>query len=123
MPTVTIQIKNLKQIQHAFGLAPRLMRQNFNKAIGLSLIKIERDSKLRTPVDTGRLRASHRTVLRDLYGEVGTHTEYDTFVHEGTRRMRARPYLRNAVETNETFVTQTFAKAAQDVLDDIGRRT
>lgn len=84
---------------------------------------IERNSRILTPVDTGRLRASHRSIFRDMYGEVGTHTHYDLFVHEGTRYMRSRPYLRNAVAKADPQIQLFFQKAAQSTLDTIGKAT
>ena len=56
---------------------------------------VERFSKQLTPVDSGRLRASihfdpvfllPRTV-------VSTDTDYAIFVHEGTKYMKARPFM------------------------------
>lgn len=120
---IQIRIKNLPQIKRAFGMAPSLMRRNFNQAIRQSILMIERNSRILTPVDTGRLRASHRSIFRDMYGEVGTHTHYDLFVHEGTRYMRSRPYLRNAVAKADPQIQLFFQKAAQSTLDTIGKAT
>jgi HK97 gp10 family phage protein len=57
--------------------------------------RIERNAKQLTPVDTGRLRASILT--QPMFGgfgaKVSTNTDYAIFVHEGTRYMRARPFM------------------------------
>ena len=56
--------------------------------------------RLITPVDTGRLKGSldfkvikegDKTILI-----IGTNVEYAIFVHEGTRRMRPRRYIKDA---------------------------
>lgn len=120
---VNITIKNLPQIKRAFGMAPGLMRTALNTAIRQSVLTVERDSKILTPVDTGRLRASHRSIFRELYGEIGTNVSYDIFVHEGTRRMKGRPYLRNAVAKADPVVQSFFTKAVQSTLDRIGGMT
>lgn len=53
------------------------------------------------PVDSGRLRSSIRFyITRDeigILGVVGTDVEYAVFVHDGTRFMPARPFLRDAL--------------------------
>lgn len=53
-------------------------------------------------VRSGRLRASISTTLgadeRGLYCDVGSNVEYAGYVELGTRYMRARPYLRPALE-------------------------
>lgn len=123
MAEISIKIANLPQIKSAFARAPSLMGRHLNLAIKKSLLNIEADSRRNTPVLTGRLRASHYTLFQPLKGEVGTHTDYDIFVHEGTRFMRARPYLRTAVQSNQPTVDRYFGDAVQTVLNEIGRAT
>lgn len=61
-------------------------------------IKVQRLAKTRCPVDTGRLRASINVDLKpDNKVVVGTKVQYALFVHEGTRYVRARPFLRSAM--------------------------
>lgn len=65
------------------------------------VLRVERAAKQACPVDTGRLRASitHR-LERDsqgLYGLVGTNVNYAPHVEFGTKYMRAKPYLRPAL--------------------------
>jgi phage gpG-like protein len=53
------------------------------------------------PVDKGKLRASISVEMRNEGGPVayvGSNVEYAVYVHEGTRRMRGRPYLTQALE-------------------------
>lgn len=118
-----IKIKNLSQIKAAFNAAPGLMRTNLGKAIAVSTLRVGRQSRINTPVDTGRLRASTREKVTLTQGIVSTNVNYDIFVHEGTRYMKGRPFLRNALESNEPFIQQAFKKAVDDTLNGIGRRT
>lgn len=120
---VSVTIRNLPQIRSAFAQAPRLMTAELDRGIRKSILMIGRNSRILTPVDTGRLRASTREVFHTLYGEVGTHTNYDLFVHEGTRFMRGRPYLRRAVEQAQPVIDNIFAQSVQNVLNRIGRMT
>lgn len=120
---IGIRITNLAQIKRAFNKAPNLMRRELNIAIKKSVFTIQAGSMRNTPVLTGRLRASHRSQFADLRGEVGTHTNYDIFVHEGTRYMRGRPFLREAVESSEQPVQRFFKQAVDKVLNEIGRST
>lgn len=48
-------------------------------------------------VDTGRLRGSISHAHDDEAAYIGTNVEYAPYVELGTRRMAARPFLRNAV--------------------------
>lgn len=123
MPEIKVTITNLPQIKAAFAKSPRLMATELNTAIRKSIISIGADSRRNTPVDTGRLRASTLERFGNLRGEVGTHTNYDVYVHEGTRYMRSRPYLLQAVQSNESKVDLFFKDAVQKVLDQIARET
>jgi HK97 gp10 family phage protein len=123
MPTINVKIKNLSQIKSAFKQSPRLMAQELTIAIEKSIFTIKRDSMLNTPVLTGRLRASTYTTMGYLQGAVGTNTNYDVYVHEGTKYMASRPYLRNAVESNDKNIQKFFTEAVDKVLNKIGSMT
>lgn len=66
-------------------------------------VRVSNRAKERCPVDTGRLRSSIGVTQplslggRRLVVRVGTNVRYAVFVHEGTRYMRARPFLREAL--------------------------
>lgn len=123
MAEITIQITNINQIRSAFRKAPRLMTANLNTAIRKSVIAIGRQSRINTPVLTGRLRSSHRESFANLRGEVGTTTNYDVFVHEGTRFMKGRPYLKKAVTQEEGTVNRYMKEAVDNTLKEIGKST
>lgn len=121
---VKIKITNLQEIKEAFARAPRIMTVNLQKAIQRSVFRIGAKSRRNTPVLTGRLRASHYERFSSaLQGEVGTNTVYDKFVHEGTRFMRGRPFLRMAVDSEASAVDNEFKVAVQDTLDTIASLT
>lgn len=71
------------------------------KGIGEFLVK---EAKNRCPVDTGYLRSKTKYYLSKMFGQnyltIGNNCEYCIYVHEGTRRMRARPFLRYAMQSN-----------------------
>lgn len=48
-------------------------------------------------VDTGRLRGSISHATDDTSAYIGTNVEYAPYVELGTRKMAARPFLKNAV--------------------------
>lgn len=123
MPTINVTIKNLPQIRAAFSQSPIKMASELNTAIKKSIFTIKRQSKINTPVLTGRLRASHESRFSNLKGELEPTANYAIWVHDGTRRMRARPFLLNAVQTVDEQVNDFFTKAVQNTLDDIARKS
>ena len=120
---ISIKITNLSEIKAAFGRAPGLMTKELNEAIAKTTLFIRAKSQINTPVDTGRLRASTYTLFGNLKGEVGTNTNYDIFVHNGTKFMKARPYLLDAVNDSNTQVDKFFLDAVDNVLSQIGKET
>ena len=67
------------------------------EAIGL---QAEGYAKLKAPVDTGRLRNSitHSLAPEEEAVYIGTNVEYAPYVEFGTRRTKAQPFLKPAVQ-------------------------
>lgn len=124
---VHIQIKNLPQIRAAFGAAPKIIGDRVSKVIRDMTFLIEGRSKILTPVRTGFLRNSHVTRFMGsgmgFRGEIEPTAHYALFVHEGTRFMRGRPFLRKAAEQSTGDIDTAFGNALQEGLNEIGRRT
>lgn len=66
-------------------------------------IRVQGAAKRNCPVDTGRLRSSisvsQEFTDHGAVTTVGTDVEYAIFVHEGTRYIAGRPFLRDALES------------------------
>lgn len=124
---VNIQIKNLPQLRAAFRAAPRIMGDNFRKALTKSAVLVKSQSMIRTPVLTGRLRASHEFKVTGLglrmEAEIGPTAFYGVFVHEGTRFMKGRPFLKQGAEASLQQIQDFFTDATQDGFNRIGRMT
>ena len=58
--------------------------------------KAESYAKALCPVDTGNLRNSITHLQKGNYEYIGSNVHYSVFVELGTRKMKARPYLRPA---------------------------
>lgn len=126
MPEIKIRITNLPEIKRAFGQAPQLMQKHFNVAIRQATFLLEGRSKINTPVLTGYLRNSHVTRFTGsgigFSGTVEPTANYAMFVHEGTRFMKARPFLKEAADSSENDIERLFTQAMQGVFNDIGRQ-
>ena len=64
-----------------------------------SAYQIEKQAKANCPVDTGYLRNSIKADVDNLEANIGTDVFYAPFVHDGTYKMEARPFLESAAET------------------------
>jgi len=133
-PNISIKIKNLPQIRAAFKMSPYWMAKHLQYATTQAVYRVKARSMADTPVDTGRLVRSHyhkffKYSALDFSGEVGTgfpkdqKAYYDVYVHEGTKYMRKRPYLKEAVVSLEDEVQGMYVDAVKRTLGMIGRAT
>ena len=98
MGQINIVIRpTLKELQKKFNSIrlQEYLQQEITKFAFLA----ESFAKQLTPVDTGRLRASIGiTETRPIGAVVSTNVNYAIFVHEGTSRMRSRPFMEQGAE-------------------------
>ncbi len=86
------------------------------QALVNSALFVERDAKIKAPIDTGRLKSSlsHKT---ENFGTdnpvvtVGTNVEYAPYVEFGTSRQSAKPYLYPALIENKAKILKEIAAA------------
>lgn len=127
MSQVDIKITNLREIRGAFRKAPELMAKHLNIAIKKALISIQAETIRNVHPDRGinvitggLLSATERPpIFTHLKGVYDIDISYAGFVHDGTRYMRARPFLLNAVRSEEHNLDDFFKKAVDDVLSQI----
>lgn len=123
MPTIAVQITNLPQIRAAFAQAPQITAKYLDKAIKKSALAIEGASKTLTPVRTGFLRASHQVTFAPLQATIMPTADYAIYVHQGTKYMKGRPFLFDAVQAEESDLQKFFTDAVQDALNEIASKT
>lgn len=83
----------------------------------------EGGSKKRTPVKTGTLRRSETSRVEGsglkVRGIVGTNIVYGPFVHNGTRRMPARPFFEWGLQDSRDRIVAVFEQAAGQFLAEV----
>lgn len=96
-----VKIEGLNELLVKWNKAPAKIKRMTMDSLTRSGYMVESGSKRRTPVDTGRLRASislsSSLALRtEPHVVVSPHTEYAEIVHEGLGRGKnsiARPFM------------------------------
>lgn len=117
MPKISVTITpSFAQVGSMFQAIQ--MGAALQRAISVIAYQIERDSKKVTPVDTGRLRASIFTDIGNLRAVVAPHTEYAGFVHEGTRYMKARPFMMWGTDSALTTLEGVVAGKIEEEIKD-----
>ena len=132
---IQVQLKGLESLMNNFREFPVIFIKNVNDSIKQSIFKVERETKPRTPVDTGRLRASIGgggytggsypsgvgREFRNLYGSIGTDVKYAIYVHEGTYRMKGRPFLKEGVEISLPEIQRYFEMGITKTLNNLAK--
>lgn len=96
-------------------IAMAFMRQDIRsflrKEVNRLAMGVQKFSKQLTPVVTGHLRGSIRVEPSSFLPQatIRTGIEYAVFVHEGTRYMRARPFMWEGARLAEKFLAGEIA--------------
>jgi len=137
MPQVSIKITGLDQLIRRFKQAPKILDEEIGKAMNESIGLIERNVKLRTPVNFGRLRASigggafkggayapgyGRKIGRKIASLV-TNVKYAFWVEVKPARhtVGMTGYFSKGVEASLGGITKFFENAMKRVADKLTR--
>jgi HK97 gp10 family phage protein len=103
MADIRITIQGIDKVRAAFAKFPDTIGPHLRDASMKSAFLIEGAAKKLSPVDTGRMRASIATSLgirdRGITAIVQTNVHYAIHVHEGTKRMKKRPFMKQGAES------------------------
>lgn len=81
------------------------------ETIGLAVMQVAMPA---SPVDTGNLRRSHTHSVSGDHVDVGVTADYGGYVHNGTSRQKAQPWLKTAVQANTNAISGLGVKAWRD---------
>lgn len=94
--------------------APGRIQRAAPRAIRKTALDIERDAKILAPVDTGALKASIGSDIRQLEAEISATTDYAVYVEHGTSRMAAQPYMGPSFDRNIPGLQRALGDAGED---------
>jgi HK97 gp10 family phage protein len=105
----------MTMVVNNFGAANAWLRQASEEALGQLGHFLVGEAKRRTPVDTGTLRGANNFRLVTVGGgkmlQLFNDTEYAGFVHEGTRYVKARRFITDAVNQDQARIREVAAAA------------
>lgn len=123
-----IKVNNLDRWQKAIQKSPQVVQQEAGQFLSRArafLARTIQNSPWRlgasgggAPVDTGNLRDSHRYTFQAFQLTIAPIAPYAQYVHDGTGKMKARPWLAYAIENNE----QNINKEAQAMIDRVANK-
>lgn len=112
---VTIN-SNAAELAKKFDKDVERIKRFLEDAVKKATFLVERGAKIKVPVDTGRLRSSIETSVMPMTGTVRTLVSYAVYVHDGTRYMRPRPFMRDAADEAQNEIEELFIKAVRDAI-------
>jgi phage gpG-like protein len=80
------------------------------RSLSAAGLTVESAAKMRTPVDTGRLRASITHEVGDGEVTIGTNMSYAGPVHNGARGREPRPFLVDGLLTSKAALGAIFKR-------------
>jgi len=115
MARASIEVQQGKELANKFKQISKSVENEIEQALFESALMIERDAKIKVPVDTGRLRASISSRLVEKsgtpYAEVGTSISYAKIQEFGSSKQPAQPFLYPAYVENKQKILKKLAKA------------
>mgnify|MGYP001583285988 CR=1 FL=1 len=132
---IKVEIKNLGKMLDAFKQSPQIVGKYLNKSIREGISEIRREAVPRTPVANpsswkhpvkgyvgGRLRGSYEQTIAPFRGELYPTVNYAIFVHEGTRFMKGRPFLKQGIEAAQGNIERRFEHNLEKALQEIASK-
>ena len=96
--------------------APAAMRRAAGAAFAAAKGPLLAEMKRRTPIDTGELRESETAESTDTSLTLRASAGHAIYVHQGTRRMQGRPFMRDTAEQSGPVLTKALQDAASNAL-------
>lgn len=123
MISISLKISGLNQLKNKFAEAPEKVAQAISRAIKTSAFILEAESKRALTegstraIATGLLRSQNVVrELSDIRAAVYPLVHYAVYVHEGTYKMRARPWFQVAAKNASPMVREVFDEAIAEAL-------
>lgn len=112
---LTLELQGWDKLERRFNKAPKVLKSGMKKAMGRSIAMVETESKRRTPVDTGLLRASIGgpqgfKSIGAFRGIIGTNVKYAVHVNygRGTHKIGERLFMEKGLNASLSFINKTF---------------
>jgi len=109
--SIKFKVSGVDQMVRLIANKGKKARIATNRELDLSSKRIERMAKVKAPVDTGALKNSiFSAKAGNLTYKVTAPQHYAIYVEKGTRKMRAQPYLKPALDAERPKLISNLRK-------------
>jgi len=112
--------ESFERVKEVFRQFPDKVAPFLRNAAQTAAFAIEREAKIISPVDTGRMRASIATslgIVGNIAAVVQTNVEYAIYVHEGTKSMRGRPFMKQGADAAMPAIKTAYEENIKKALE------
>lgn len=123
------RIVGLQDFEDAIRRSPRYVLDRANQFITRGLAEYRRviwngpwgrtSGGGGVPVRTGNLRDTHQQMIANLEGRIYPTASYARFVHDGTRKMAARPWLTYAFNSAQSAIDGHEQDLVRDIIKNL----
>jgi len=110
----------LEELQKKLRTLSVSMPPAIEEGMWKAVLNIEQKAKENCPVKTGATRRSISSEVgfrgNQCTGVVGAGTNYSIYIHEGTSKMQARPFLLDAIKEKEEETVEFLSKSIEKEL-------
>lgn len=109
--SVSFKVKGVDRLVRQLAIKSKQARIATDRQLDLSSKRIERMAKVKALVDTGALKNSiFSAKAGNLTYKVTAPQHYAIYVEKGTRKMRAQPYLKPALDAERPKLISNLRK-------------
>ena len=109
--SVSFKVKGVDRLVRQLAIKSKQARIATDRQLELSSKRIERMAKVKAPVDTGALKNSiFSAKAGNLTYKVTAPQHYAIYVENGTRKLRAQPYLKPALDAERPKLISNLRK-------------
>jgi HK97 gp10 family phage protein len=112
---LSVKITGVDEMRAAFAKSPAIVISELKPAIAKTIAAIQRAAAPRTPWRHGFLLNRNEIRLGDLTGLFKKLAPYAVFVHEGTYKMKGRPFLSQGIDATAKEVDNIFRNALANI--------
>jgi hypothetical protein len=126
-----VQIIGLESLERAIKRNPEKVKDEVGKFI-VRATALYKQSIIRSPwrlggsgggspVATGNLRDTHETNIGTWQAYIRPNAKYAPYIHEGTSRMEARPWLEHAMESKKSEIERLQDGLLKEIVGDLAK--
>lgn len=126
-----IEIKGLKEFEDAIKRNPGYTRDELNRFFVRGLAVYRSGIKNKpwkigeggggSPVRTGHMRDTHKEKIEPYRASIGPTATYAFYVHQGTSRMKARPWLDSVKDDKQKDIDKLAVTMLENIVKELAK--